>query len=138
MRKVIESDGNLIQDSTIPGTDMQKLFTQVFRENMQERLKARPELFDAIVPEFAPGCRRLTPGVGYLESLMEPNVEVVTDPIASITETGIRLASGRDIPLDVICCATGFKVSEAPPFEVVGRNGQTLKERWAPIPESYM
>jgi hypothetical protein len=138
MRKVIETDGNMIHDSTLQGTEMQANFQAFFKAGMEERLKKKPELFDAILPTFAPGCRRLTPGVGYLEALMEDNVEVITDTIASVSPAGICLASGREVTLDVLVCATGFKVSEAPPFPVVGRGGQTLAERWSPIPESYL
>jgi len=138
LRKVIETGGNLIHDSTIQGTEMQKAFQAVHRAGMERRLAQRPGLFEAIVPKFSPGCRRLTPGVGYLEALMADNVDVVTERIVEVTEDGVTLASGGAAPLDVLVCATGFKVSEAPPFEVVGRGGQTLAARWAPRPESYL
>ena len=138
MRKVIEDGGNLIHDSTLRGTKMQQQFQAFFEAGMRERLSKKPELFEAIVPKFAPGCRRLTPGVGYLEALMEDNVEVITDKIESVTETGVKLASGREVALDVLVCATGYKVSEPPPFEVVGRDGRTLADRWSPVPESYL
>lgn len=41
---------------------------------MKKRLEKKPEIFDQILPSFPPGCRRLTPGPGYLEALVEPNV----------------------------------------------------------------
>ncbi len=138
LRKVIEDSGNTVHDSTIRGTKMQQGFQAAISAGMQERLKARPDLFELLQPTFAPGCRRLTPGVGYLEALMEDNVEVVADSIEHITETGLGLASGRDIALDVLVCATGFKPSEAPPFEVVGRDGLTLTQRWDERQESYL
>lgn len=146
MRKVIENDGNLIHDSTLRGTAMQLDFATSFTASMRARLAARPDLFDTIVPTtFAPGCRRLTPGRGYLEALTAPNVEVVSRPesLASVTEDGrgVRLApSGRVVgPLDALVCATGFRTSAPPNFEVVGRGGLTLRERWSrPHPESYL
>jgi len=138
MRKVIESGGNMIHDSTIRGTDMQQAFQALHKAGMEARLAQRPDLFEAILPGFAPGCRRLTPGVGYLEALMADNVEVLTEAIADVTEDGVALASGRAAALDVLVCATGFRVSEPPPFEVVGRGGQTLAGRWAGRPESYL
>lgn len=138
IRKVIEDDGNLIHDSTIQGSEMQKHLIKSFREDMSKRLAAKPELFNTIVPTFSPGCRRLTPGVGFLESLTKDNVEVVNGKIASVTETGVVLASGRHVELDALACATGFRVSAPPPFDVVGRGGRTLAERWTPYPESYL
>lgn len=138
MRKVIENDGNMIHHSTIRGTEMQKAFATDFAASMRQRLARKPELFDTIIPTFAPGCRRLTPGKGYLEALTEPNVAVTSEALAEVTETGVRLAGGREIELDALACATGFRTSAPPPFEVVGRGGLTLAERWAPHAESYL
>jgi hypothetical protein len=138
VRKVIEDGGNLIHDSTLRGTTMQKEFTEFFRNGMRQRLAKKPELLDIIVPTFAPGCRRLTPGVGYLEALTEDNVEVVKETIASATETGVILSSGREISLDAIACATGFQIAAPPNFEVIGRDGRSLADRWHPYPESYL
>ncbi|KAH8893783.1 FAD/NAD(P)-binding domain-containing protein [Thozetella sp. PMI_491] len=137
-RKVFEDGGNLIHDSTIPGTPMQKELTAIYRRGMEEKLATRPDLLQTIIPAFAPGCRRLTPGMGFLEALIQPNVEVISDKIKEVTETGVVLESGRTVELDTLVCATGFRVSEAPPFEVVGRNGLTLAQRWAKRPESYL
>lgn len=140
MRKVIENDGNMIHNSTIRGTEMQKTFASEFAATMRQRLAKKPELFDAIIPTFAPGCRRLTPGKGYLEALTEDNVTVVAgEAIAAVTPAGVRLAGGAEVPLDALACATGFRTSAPPPFEVVGRGGLTLAARWSrPHPESYL
>jgi hypothetical protein len=138
MRKVIEDDGNLIHESTIPGTKMQVEFTDSFRKIMRERLAKKPELLKTLIPTFSPGCRRLTPGRGYLEALVEDNVDVVTETITSVTETGVVLASGTELQLDTLVCATGFQISAPPNFEVVGRSGLTLAQRWTPHPESYL
>ncbi len=114
---------------------MQKEFTAFFRSYMEQKLASRPDLLKTIIPDFAPGCRRLTPGKGFLEALIEPNVEVISDRIKEVTETGVVLESGQTIDLDALVCATGFRVSEAPNFPVVGRNGLTLAQRWAKRPE---
>lgn len=139
MRKVIEDGGNLIHDSTIPGTTMQKQFVSGFTESMRQRLARRPELVDTIIPTFAPGCRRLTPGRGFLEALTEDNVEVTNEPIVEVIGDGVRLRDGRVVEVDALVCATGFRTSAPPNFEVVGKGGLTLHERWSsPHPESYM
>lgn len=138
MRKVIEDDGNLIHDSTIKESEMVKFLISMFRDSMTSKLASKPELLNTILPTFSPGCRRLTPGVGFLESLTAENVEVVSDKIVSITATGVLLASGREIAVDALACATGFRVSGPPPFEVIGREGKTLADRWTPYPESYL
>ena len=42
------------------------------------------------------------------------NVEVVTDPIARITATGVVTADGVERPVDVIVVATGFLATDPP------------------------
>lgn len=138
LRKVIEDSGNVIHEGTVHGSDMQKHLIKDFTASMRQKLAKKPELFDAIIPTFAPGCRRLTPGKGYLEALVQDNVQVTNETIAEITETGVRLASGREVQVDALACATGFRTSAPPPFEVVGRDGVTLAQRWSPHPESYL
>lgn len=137
-RKVIEDGGNVIHEGTIHGSDMQKQLIKAFTASMREKLAKKPELFDVIIPTFAPGCRRLTPGKGYLEALSQDNVHVTNETITEITETGVKLASGSEVHVDALACATGFRTSAPPPFEVVGRDGVTLAQRWSPHPESYL
>jgi cation diffusion facilitator CzcD-associated flavoprotein CzcO len=64
-------------------------------------------LIDAIIPkDFAVGCRRATPGNGYLEALLEPNVQVYTEMFQRITEKGFIDAEGNEVEVDIIICAT--------------------------------
>lgn len=105
---------------------------------MKERLAKKPEIAEFLTPSFAVGCRRLTPGPGYLEALIEDNVDFIPDKINSITSQGIELENGIEVPLDVLVCATGFNVSAPPPFAVVGKNGRTMQDRFTPSPESYL
>lgn len=104
---------------------------------MREKLKNDPNLCDKLIPKWEVGCRRLTPGDGYLESFLLPNVQLTNSPITRITETGIETESDSH-PLDVIICATGFDASNIPYFPVTGRNGLTLAEKWKDEPESYL
>jgi hypothetical protein len=105
---------------------------------MKERLAKKPEIVDALTPSFAVGCRRLTPGPGYLEALVEDNVEFVSDKISSITPEGVVLETGRKVETDALVCATGFNTSSPPPFHVYGKNGISLQQRFTPYPETYL
>lgn len=111
-----------------------------FKSDMESKLSARPDLLAKIIPAFAPGCRRLTPGKGYLEALQEPNVTVIHDPISHITRSGIALStpSKKEIDADVIVFATGFQACTSPPFPIVGRSGLSLESRWSQHPDSYL
>lgn len=129
-RLTIEEDGNSIHGVTIKGTSMQIESQQEFEEHMHEKLAKRPDIFEALLPNFAPGCRRLTPGIGYLEALVEDNVDFVKQGITNIEPTGVRTADGKLHEVDVLVCATGFHSSAPPPFPVEGLHGKTLKQKW--------
>lgn len=119
-----------------------------FQKMMAERLVKKPWILDyralrvryvasanvsifrspSVLPDFSVGCRRLTPGPGYLEALCEDNVGIcmfagflfnlliswsstkvdyIPSQIKRITATGIETEDGQHIDLDVIICATG-------------------------------
>lgn len=44
------------------GSAVQTAFEKFLREGMEEKLKARPDILAHLIPDFPPGCRRLTPG----------------------------------------------------------------------------
>lgn len=105
---------------------------------MSVALKQDPKLIKAIIPTFTAGCRRLTPGPGYLESLTAHNVSVITDNISRVVPEGIETSTGELIEVDAIVCATGFDVSFRPRFPIVGRKGN-LQDIWAKeLPAAYM
>jgi hypothetical protein len=137
-RKMIETEGNAMHPFSLKGSPMSNFARDAFTQLMRSRLAKKPELADFLIPKFAPGCRRLTPGQGFLEALTEDNVEFISTPIRAVTEKGVVLEDGRLIELDVLVCATGFNSAGAPPFPVVGIDGKTLGDRWEPYPEAYM
>lgn len=105
---------------------------------MKAALNNDDELIKLLVPQFPLGCRRMTPGVGYLESLTKPNVRVVSEMIVRVNKTGLLMSSGETIEVDAIVCATGFNVSFRPRFPIIGRKGN-LQDIWShDIPISYM
>ena len=60
-----------------------------------------------LIPEWLPGCRRITPGDGYLESLVKSNVNCVFQGIQKITPDGLIDDAGEFHPVDILVCATG-------------------------------
>lgn len=107
--------------------DMKEVFTDI----MKKRASKKPELLDGLIPDFAPHCRRLTPGPGYLEALAEDNAELVKTPIKRFTATGIETVDGKHFEFDAVFCATGANTDLVPPFSVKAR-GVDLKEAWKP------
>ncbi|KAH8901310.1 FAD/NAD(P)-binding domain-containing protein [Thozetella sp. PMI_491] len=137
-RKTIEEDGNMVHHASLQGTAMSNMFIELFSKITKKRLATKPELLPYFLPDFGVGCRRLTPGPGYLEALIQDNVEFIPTAIDSINETGVKLSDGRQVAIDVLCCATGFDTSLIPPFPVVGKHGCTLAEKFTPYPKTYL
>ncbi|KAK4506876.1 hypothetical protein PRZ48_000609 [Zasmidium cellare] len=137
-RMKIESDANNIHAFTLKGTEMQKTAEKSFDKGMRERLAKKPEYYDWLKPSFAPGCRRLTPGPGFLEALVEENVSFIRDKITRITPTGIVTSDGTSHDIDVLVCATGFHASAAPPFPILGQNSTPLTTHWSTRPTTYL
>lgn len=101
--------------------------------NLRKQLPDRPDLWDKLTPQYGFGCKRPTFSNEYFSTFARNNVDLVTDGIESITENGIRTADGTEREIDVLICATGFKVFEKgnlPTFEVHGRGGAELGEFW--------
>lgn len=99
-------------------------------EDMRRKLNNDPSLVDKIIPKhFDPGCRRPTSVPGYLEALVAANSSVFTDPIRSVTETGLTDHAGVIHEVDIIICATGFDTSWLPRFPFIA-NGVDLRDSW--------
>lgn len=136
-RLSVEEDINNIHAFTIKGTPLQLGGKEMFAEHMKQRLATAPHILDALLPSFSPGCRRLTPGPGYLEALTQPNVAFLTSPITKISRTAVHTADGATHEIDALVCATGFQTNTSPPFPVIGSNGVTLAQKWASRPTNY-
>ena len=93
------------------------------------------ELKKFIVPTWPPGCRRLSPGDGYLEALVQPNVRPVYSNITKISPEGLITADGELHKCDIIVAATGFDVSWKPSYQVINADGISLAEDWGDLPK---
>ena len=107
-RKTNETNNNSMLGLYFPDTKLQAETRENFTKQMKAKLEGAPWLQEKLIPSWGVGCRRLTPGIGYLETLAKPNVEVVYGEIESVTETGCRCSDGNNYPVDVLICATGF------------------------------
>ena len=91
---------------------------KVSKDLMETKLASKPELAAKLIPTFAvggslsihplicgtdqrTGCRRPTPGNGFLEALCADNTDAITCPIDKITETGVLTTDGKLHEVDV-------------------------------------
>lgn len=84
------------------------------------------------------GCRRLTPGDGYLEALVQSNVTRVFNEIDHITPDGLITDDGALHEVDVIICATGFNVGFTPSYTLNGLEGRVMQKEWDKEPRCYL
>ncbi|TBU38967.1 FAD/NAD(P)-binding domain-containing protein [Dichomitus squalens] len=138
IRHTLEDTMNSMHAYTQLGSKMSNDFQEMFKKNMKEQLAARPDIAEKLIPGFPVSCRRLTPGPGYLEALCSDHVDFVSSPIKRFTETGIGTEDGKHKDLDLVFCATGYDTSWQLPFQIVGRNGVELNDKWKPYPTSYL
>ena len=80
---------------------------------------------------------------GYFQAFNRDNVDLVdvrADPIERIAPEGIRLASGREVALDVIVFATGYDALTGPllKLNITGAGGRTLAKEWEAGPKTYL
>jgi cation diffusion facilitator CzcD-associated flavoprotein CzcO len=98
-----------------------------------------PLLRRALTPRYAIGCKRLLLSDDYYPAMTQPNVSLVTAPIARINPRGVETADGVLHAADVLVLATGFRATDwllAP--AISGREGVSLAEAWQGSPKAYL
>lgn len=96
---------------------------------IEAQLPGHEDLIEKMVPDYPPYTKRMVVDNGWLKSLTQPNVDLVTDTIVSATRTGLVTADGKHHDLDVIIYGTGFYGTRFLwPTEVRGRSGRTPAE----------
>jgi cyclohexanone monooxygenase len=109
-----------------------------------EQIRARvdqivldPVMAEALKPWYRQFCKRPCFHDDYLPTFNRPNVHLIdTDGrgVQEITERGV-VVNGREYELDCLVYATGFEVgteyTRRAGYEVHGRDGVTLTEKWA-------
>jgi cation diffusion facilitator CzcD-associated flavoprotein CzcO len=137
-RKAVEQELNIRFPLFVRDTAAQEMARNFTEKDMRSKLAKRPELAGLLLPTYAVGCRRPTPGTGYLEAICEDNCEVVWGELDRFTTSGIRSADGQERDFDVIIAATGFDMSFVPRWPIIGENGVNLQEQWKKNPACYL
>lgn len=93
-----------------------------------------PELRAKLTPHYGFFCKRPSFSNDFYPTFSKPHVELVTEGIERITETGIVTTDGRERSIDTLILATGFLVMEKgnmPSFPTRGLEGTELGDYWA-------
>ncbi|MGE0221805.1 MAG: flavin-containing monooxygenase [Acetobacteraceae bacterium] len=103
-----------------------------------------PRTAELLAPKDHPiGTKRLCLDTNYYETYNRDNVTLVdvrSDPIQHITETGVRTRDAEYGPLDAIIFATGFDAMTGALLEIDIRveDGPMLRDKWAGGPTTYL
>ncbi|KIW11199.1 hypothetical protein PV08_10499 [Exophiala spinifera] len=138
-RKGLEAQFTSQFDLYLTGSKASQEAQRIMQEQMIQRIgPGHEELKKRLIPSWAPGCRRLSPGAGYLEALVRSNVTIVYDEISKIVTNGLVDQNGKLHEVDLIVCATGFDVSFKPSFKVFGVDGADMHQEFDPEPVVYL
>jgi cyclohexanone monooxygenase len=106
---------------------------------MLENTVPDAELRDWLTPETPFGCKRLVFSSDFIQALTRPNVEVVSSPARALRARSLVTDDGRELPVDVVVCATGYAAADyLGQIDVVGENGTTLSECWRDGAYAYL
>ncbi len=124
-------------------TATNKLVSDFVRSKIRETVRD-PRVAELLCPkEDLPfGAKRLCVDSNYYETFNRDNVELVdlvADPLVAATERGLRTVE-RDHELDVIVFATGFDAMTGAllAIDIRGMHGQSLRDKWANGPTTYL
>ncbi len=100
----------------------------------------RPDLLAKVLPDYPPAAKRILRDNGiWATTLKRDNVHLITDAIATIGPTGLRMADGTAHDVDVIIYGTGFQASRfLTPMTVTGRGGVDLHRQWDGNARAYL
>ena len=102
-----------------------------------------PKVADLLSPTDHPlGAKRICVDTDYYSTYNRENVTLVdvrSDPIEEITETGLR-TRGAKYDLDAIVYATGFDAMTGAllAVDIRGRGGRELRRKWKDGPKAYL
>lgn len=113
---------------------------QEMTDHITTSLAARPELVEKCLPTYPPYGKRILLDNGWYETLLKPNVELVSEDVAQINNDGVESVDDTHRDADIIILATGFQVGQmAARLNITGRDGKSLREEWAPDnPSAYL
>jgi cyclohexanone monooxygenase len=125
-----------------PSEIAEKMELADFQKMEQIRARAEAEVADketaeSLKPYYRQFCKRPCFNDEYLPSFNLPGVHLIDtdgEGVERFIKTGL-VANGQEFELDCVIFATGFEVgtdyTRRSGYDLIGRNGQSLKDKWA-------
>ena len=117
-----------------------------FSEYIADRIRQRvtdPVVAEKLIPkDHGFGIQRVPMETHYYEAYNRDNVtlvDITETPIERVTANGIRTTAG-DFEFDIIVYATGFDAitGSYDRMDIEGVGGQTLRDKWADGPSTFL
>jgi cation diffusion facilitator CzcD-associated flavoprotein CzcO len=113
-------------------------FERRYRRRL-EREVPDPDLRAHLTPDYPMGCKRIVIANEYVETMLRPNVELLTAKVERIAPKGVVTAEGDTHEVDAIILGTGFQANEfLAPMRISGVDGVDLNETWREGAEAYL
>jgi len=111
-----------------------RIYTWWLRRRM--RMQIRDDLRETLIPDYAPGCKRILLSSDFLQAMQRSNVSLISSGVEALDEHGI-VADGASLPVDAIVYATGFEATDLlQPIQIHGRGGISIHEAWSDHPRT--
>jgi cation diffusion facilitator CzcD-associated flavoprotein CzcO len=128
-----------------PNTPYAEKHRKIYEAKVLKHMrKIVPEKYHEIMtPDYGVGCKRRIFDKRWLQSLNDDKIELTTQPMRRVTETGVVIGPGatypanaseedypeREVPADIIVLANGFDTTRwLHPLKVVGKDGKELTQ----------
>ncbi|KNG51356.1 flavin-binding protein [Stemphylium lycopersici] len=126
-----------------PNTPFAAKHRKAYEEKtLQHMRKLVPEKYwEIMTPDYGVGCKRRIYDKRWLSSLNDPKIELTTQTMSRVTETGVIIGPGatyppnatkednpeREVLADIIVLANGFDTTRwLHPLKVIGKGGKDL------------
>jgi 4-hydroxyacetophenone monooxygenase len=90
-----------------------------------------PRLRETVVPSYPPYSKRILMDNEWISTIRRPDVDLIPQRVSGFDAHNVLTADGSAHPADVVVFATGFHSRNMlSTFDVVGRDGITLRDQW--------
>jgi cation diffusion facilitator CzcD-associated flavoprotein CzcO len=111
-----------------------RIYTWWLRRTMRKQLPE--DLHDKLIPDYAPGCKRILLSSDYLQTMQRANVTLVADAVTALNANGV-VTGEQSWPVDAIIYGTGFEAADLlQPIQFFGRGGVSLHDTWRDHPQT--
>ena len=117
------------------GSRMNRRSEAKARSYLTEVFAERPELAEALTPDYPFAGKRTVVTSQFYPSLLRDDVHLISRAVVSCTNTGIIDSEGEEREADVLVLATGYEATRfLASLQVRGRDGVDLNTVWGPDP----